>query len=167
MKRFLGTAIAALAFIPLTTGSALAGGSPGSIGLGAEYQVSGLGGLSITYDQGDYHLGGFLGFSDGSGDDDSDFTLGGRFFYHVHSTAHSDFSVGGSIGIAFIGDRSPQVDNGQTLVFLEPSAQIRVFLVQNVALSFTGGIALGMVDADGVLITGQTTGAAGVHYYFF
>ena len=68
-------------------------------------------------------------------------------------------------------------------VYLEPGFQIRVFLSANVALSFSGGIVIGVADTDGVSLAGQTTGGAagnfdavagslavnggaGVHYYF-
>jgi hypothetical protein len=51
-------------------------------------------------------------------------------------------------------------------MFLEPGFQIRAFIVPNVALSFTGGISIGAVDAEGVQITGDFNGNAGVHYYF-
>jgi hypothetical protein len=141
-------------------GTAHAGGEPGSIGVGAEAQLSGLGGISVNYDAGKFHTGGFLGFADPPGGDNTQFDIGGRFFFHLASTAMSDFSVGGSLGIAHsdAGD--------QTNVFLEPSFQIRAFLASNVALSFTGGITIGTGDNRLVEITAQVTGAAGVHYYF-
>jgi hypothetical protein len=144
------------------TGTASAGGLPGSIGVGAEFQLSGVGGLSVNYDTGAFHVGGFLGFDDPAGENDTEFAIGGRFFYHVASTASSDFGVGGGIGI-LTQDAVPErlVD-----VFIEPSFQIRAFLVPNVAMSFTGGFVIGTVDADGVAITGDVFGVAGLHYYF-
>lgn len=146
---------------------AAAGGKKGTIGAGAEYQLSGLGGVSVNYDAGTFHLGGFLGFDDGGGDDDTDMTIGGRFYYHVHSTAMSDFGVGGGLGIATIGDRDKRIDDNTTEAFIEPAAQIRAFIASNVALSITGGLSIGLADAEGVEITGHPMGAAGVHYYFF
>jgi hypothetical protein len=163
------TAALGILAISLSMGAtaATAAGSEGSAGAGAEYQLSGLGGASFVYDGGSYHAGAFLGYSDGGGDDDTDFELGGRFYYHVHSTAMSDFGLGGSLGFGIFGDRNDQVDNDRSEVFIEPSAQIRAFVVQNVALSFTGGFSIGTGDAEGARITGQPVGAGGVHYYFF
>lgn len=161
-------------------GAAQAGGSPGTIGVGAEFQIAGPGGASMNYDAGQFHVGGFLGFADADGDDNTVFTVGGRFFYHVHSTTDADFSVGGSLGIVSAPDAGPNNDRN-TLVYVEPGVQIRVFLAANVALSASTGIVLGVVDADGVAITGSagigavsiTTagvgfgGGVGLHYYFF
>jgi len=163
---------------------ALAGGQKGALGVGAEYELSGIGGVSLNYDAGLFHLGGFLGYADPGGAEPGTFEIGGRFYYHIHSTAMSDFGVGGGLGIASI-----PVPGGMggftrdTAVFIEPSFQIRVFLASNVALSFTGGLTIGAVDASGVAITGQGLsggafsfsaaggvgflGGAGVHYYFF
>ena len=153
-------------FVSLWAGSAHAGGKDGTVGVGAEFQISGLGGASVSFDQGDYHIGAFLGFSDGGGDDDTDLEIGGRFFYHVHSTPLSDFSIGGGLGIASSGDRRRDRDDDRSEIFLEPGIQIRAFVASNVGLSFTAGLALGLGDADGVLLTGQPPGSGGVHYYF-
>jgi outer membrane protease len=149
-------------------GTASAGGSKGSMGVGFESQINGLlDGISANYDMGEFHLGGFLAFSDGGEEDDTDISFGGRFYYHVHSTAMADFGIGGSFGVGLIGDRMAGVDNNATLVYIEPGFQIRAFVASNVALSFTGGLTLGVADADGVAVTGQLNAVAGVHYYFF
>ncbi|MBA3452388.1 MAG: hypothetical protein H0T42_04745 [Deltaproteobacteria bacterium] len=164
-------------------GTARAGGQAGTIGVGAEYGLRfggavgggddgmgggggspGLGLASMNYDAGGFHTGAFLGFSDGGGDDDTSLAIGGRFFFHLHSGSMSDFSLGGNLGLVSIPTGG---DDSASLVFLEPAMQIRLFPASNVALSFTVGIAIGLVDADGYGIEGQPTGAAGVHYYFF
>ena len=158
------TSLLAVAFVLGATSVAHAGGQAGSIGLGAEFQLSGIGGASLNYDAGTFHVGGFLGFSDPPGDE-TPFDIGGRFFGHIHTTAMADFGVGGGLGI-----ESVRVAAGQdrlTGLFLEPGFQIRLFLASNVALSFTGGISIGTIDAEGVQVTAQPTGTAGVHYYFF
>lgn len=180
MKTSLLVGIAVAAF----GARAEAGGSPNSVGVGAEYELSGLGGASVNYDAGQFHLGGFIGYAD-DGNNNTDFELGGRFFYHLHSTAMSDFSVGGGIGLA--SDKHPigmNMTQRNTYVFVEPSFQIRLFVASNVALSFTGGITIGAADAQGYGLTGQGVGGgsftingmgvvtgilggAGVHYYFF
>ena len=168
----------ATALFLATTGSASAGGTEGTVGVGAEFALNGLtGGASINYDAGKFHVGGFLGFSDGDGANNTNYSLGGRFFYHVASTAMSDFGIGGTLGF-FSADGAERL----TLMFLEPSFQIRLFLASNVALSFNAGVVIGVVDADGIAIGGGSlvnsgtdgalfvgggvTGVAGVHYYF-
>jgi hypothetical protein len=158
---------------------ASAGGTEGSIGVGAEYQINGLtGGVSGNYDLGKMHVGGFLGFDDDGDDNDTDYSLGARFYYHIGSTAMSDFGVGGSLGFYSLDGQGMMMDDRDTLFFLEPGFQIRAFITSNVALSFTAGIVLGLVDAEGVSIGGGQTidtgmgsrnvvnAAAGVHYYF-
>jgi hypothetical protein len=151
----------ALFLVLATADTASAGGVPGSIGVGAELQLSDVGGLSVNYDAGKFHVGGFLGFNDPEGPENT-FAIGGRFFYHVATTASSDFGIGGGLAIQ-------TVDNGtvrNTGLFLEPGFQIRAFVVPNVALSFTGGISIGTIDVSGVQIAGDFVGTAGVHYYF-
>jgi hypothetical protein len=164
MRRMKQTLLAAIVVLATasTAGTASAGGLPGSIGVGAEFNLSTVGGLSVNYDTGKFHVGGFFGYFDPDGDDNDDVNIGGRFFYHVASTASSDFSVGGSLAIqsqATVGDRA-------TLVFVEPGFQIRVFVVPNVAVSFLGGISVGAGDAHDVRLTGNLNGTAGIHYYF-
>lgn len=163
------TNLAAL-FLMAAAGVAHAGGSEGSIGVGGEYQLSGLGGLSANYDGGKFHVGGFLALNDPDGDDNTDFGVGVRFFYHIASTAMSDFSVGGSVGLesdATPGSPGlPESTRDQNL-FLEPGFQIRAFVASNVALSFTGGLLIRALDDSGLALTAQATGIAGVHYYFF
>ena len=170
-----------LAALLLATGTAYAGGQDGSIGAGVEFQQqpftlftgggvvisTPIGGPSLNYDAGKFHVGGFLGLSDPGGAGNTDIAFGARFYYHVHSTAMSDFGVGAGLGI-FDYDTGPGANEGRrTLVYLEPGIQIRAFIASNVALSFTAGLSIGAADADGVSLSGQATGAAGIHYYFF
>jgi hypothetical protein len=87
--------IIAFAALVAAAGTASAGGQAGSIGVGAETDIRGVGGLSVNYDVGMFHAGGFLFFSDDAiADDVTQFGVGGRFYYHLHSTAMSDFGVG-------------------------------------------------------------------------
>jgi hypothetical protein len=162
-------------------GAAEAGGSPGTIGVGAEFQIAGPGGASLNYDAGDFHVGGFLGFEDYDGDDNTVFAIGGRFFYHLHTTTDADFGVGGSLGIVSVPEGMGSNDR-DSLIYVEPGIQIRLFLTANVAFSASTGIVLGVGDADGVAITGSALGGnrvavtaggvaigggVGLHYYFF
>jgi hypothetical protein len=164
MPRMKKTLLAAM-IVFASVGTASAGGQPGSIGVGAEFQLSGIGGLSVNYDAGKFHAGGFLGYFDPRGPNNVTVDVGGRFFYHVASTAMSDFSLGGGLGIQSAND-APGNANRHTDVFIEPGFQIRVFLASNVALSFTGGLEIGAADASELNLTGNVVGEAGVHYYF-
>lgn len=167
-------------------GAAEAGGSPGTIGVGAEFQISGPGGASLNYDAGDFHVGGAIGFYEPDGADNTVVDLAGRFYYHLHTTTDADFGIGGGIGIRSQPETGPMANAGdnETLLYLEPTIQIRVFLTSNVAFSASTGIVLGIMDADrdGIAITGSTLGSGravisaggvsiggglGLHYYFF
>lgn len=161
----LKTTLFSAVMVMAASALAHAGGSPGSIGVGAEFQINGLGGASVNYDAGDFHLGGFLGFEDDDGPDNTVFAVGARFYYHVHSTAMSDFSVGGGLGVLSFPGAGVDPDRN-TGLFLEPGIQLRLFLASNVAVSASTGVSIGLVDVDGVSITGQTIGG-GLHYYFF
>jgi len=151
---------------------AFAGGKEGSIGVGIEYGLensfagvgAGVGGVSINYDAGIFHAGGMIGYSRvGEGDAaKTDFNIGARFYYHVHSTGMSDFGVGGEIGI----DEVPVANGHDSVLFINPGFQIRAFITPNVALSFTGGLVVATADGHGIALTGGVNGLAGVHYYF-
>lgn len=155
---------ALVATMALGAADAHAGGQEGSIGVGGELSLRDIGGLSLNYDAGLFHLGGFFGLSDDDGEDNTNLYVGGRFYYHLHSTLSSDFGVGGGIALASIDNAADR----QTALFIEPGFQFRTFLNGgNVALSLTGGISIGVVDADGVTLGSQFNGVAGVHYYFF
>jgi len=164
-------------------GAADAGGQAGSLGVGAEYQLSGIGGASVIYDAGQFHVGGALGFEDPPGGNNTVFELAGEFYYHVHHSAFADFGIGGSLGVASVPAPTMMAPDARaTDVYLQPGFQIRVFLSSNVALSASGGMVIGVVDASGVSISGQNVGASGqnaaagtpafrggvgIHYYFY
>jgi hypothetical protein len=169
-----------IAILLATASPALAGGNDNTFGIGAEYQLSGLGGASLDYDGGKYHLGGFVGYDDPRGNNNAVFDIGGHFFGHIHSTQMSDFGLGASVGFRTVGNGA--MTGRSSEVYIEPSFQIRLFIVANVALSFTGGVSIGVVDANEVAVGGQgigggfrfdpvnnigAMGGVGVHYYFF
>lgn len=171
MKQILLVAMIVFASV----GTARAGGQPNSIGVGVEFQSSGLGGLSVNYDAGRFHAGGFFGYLHPGDQNDTTVDFGGRFFFHVASTATADFSVGGSLGFESANDAPGTNNNARhTDVFIEPSFQIRAFIVSNVALSFTGGVVIGAADSSELDVignnsgnlVGRMSGMAGVHYYF-
>ena len=162
--------VAPLLAVIATVGVAHAGGQPGSIGVGAEYQLSGIGGISLQYDAGTFHAGAALGLDDPNSQP-AVFDLAGDFWFHVHHTAFTDFSLGGSLGFESIKVGMGAAATRNVDLYLEPGFQIRAFLSSNVALSATGGISIGLADAGGDLrIGGQNFGAVGsvgIHYYFF
>lgn len=150
---------------------ALAGGKEGSIGVGAEYgldeglSAGSVGGISLNYDAGIFHAGGMLGFDrTGSGDAArTTFSVGARFFYHVHSTGMADFGVGGEIGLL----EAPRTADGHdSILFINPGFQIRAFITPNVALSFTAGLVVATADGNEISLTGKINALGGVHYYF-
>jgi hypothetical protein len=158
--------IIAFAALVAAAGTASAGGQAGSIGVGAETDIRGVGGLSMNYDAGLFHAGGFLLFADDlDGNDVTTFGIGGRFYYHLHSTAMSDFGVGASLGVT--NTDPPGDGDSLTGVFIQPGFQIRLFVASNVALSASGGLNIAAADADGLLVDGDLVGALGIHYYFF
>lgn len=149
-------------------GTASAGGSSGSVGVGVQQDLFGLGGPSVIYDGGMFHAGGYLGFADNRGNingGDTTIDIGGQFFYHLHSTSMSDFGVGGQITY-YNQNRPAPLDNFVGL-YLDLGAQIRAFITSNVALSATLGLGIATADDDGVQLNGHILGTAGLHYYFF
>jgi hypothetical protein len=170
----------AFVLVLAASGNASAGGTEGSIGVGAECALNGEAcGMSINYDAGKFHFGGFFGFFEGGDDDDSDYAVGARFYYHLHSTAMSDFGLGGGFSVRSNDDRGMPMAERETNIYFEPAIQIRLFLASNVALSFTAGIVIGLGDAQdgyGISLGAQNVGSnngqaavtatGGVHYYF-
>ena len=91
--------------------------------------------MSFSYDAGKFHAGAFLSFRDEAGDDNTDIGVGGRFYWHVHSTPLSDFSFGGNLGVLF--DNEPGA--ARDIVILNAGAGL---YAANVADSILSGIAL-------------------------
>jgi hypothetical protein len=151
-------------------GVAHAGGSSGSFGVGAETHLSGVTGISGSYDAGQFHVNGLLGAFDPDGPSNTTLALGASFYYHIKSTAMADFGLGGGIGLQWDHLGGDTADN-TTFFFIEPGFSIRAFVASNVALSFTGGFSIGLVDTKDFRLGGAggegVTGTAGVHYYFF
>jgi hypothetical protein len=163
------TCLFASVVLAAAAGAAHASPVAGDFGLGAEFQLSGLGGVSGTYDAGMFHAGLSLGLQDKDAAGDTLFQVAGRFFWHVAGGAQADFSLGGSVGLETVTIPAMGVMNSTTdvNVYIEPGFQIRAFIVPHVALSFTGGISIGVAHDSTVVITGQgLDGEAGVTYYF-
>jgi hypothetical protein len=91
----------------------------------------------------------------------------------VHAASFADFSLGGGVGITYWESGLPN-DDGHTDVSLEVGAQIRAFLVPNVALLADLGLGAYFGDNDDILIGAQSvggnndfvTGTLGIVYFF-
>jgi hypothetical protein len=137
------------------------------IGVGGILYMGGTSGLSIAYDPGPWHIDALLGYA--SVNDSSQFNLGGRFWYHLKSSANADLSLGagGSLQHNSPGGMADSSD----LVYIEAGALIRVFLAPAVGLSVGSGLVVGAADAEGFYLgtpeqtVGLVTNAA-LHYFF-
>jgi hypothetical protein len=126
--------------------------------------VSPMGGASAAFDGGPWHLEGVLGLAKPNGSGDGarlSVIVGGRFWFHLHATANSDFSVGG--GLAYFHAGPPDAD----ALFVDGGGQFRAFLTSNVALSVTIGLGLATIDYNQLALGGNFIGGAGLHYYFY
>lgn len=140
-------------------------------GIGVVQMLSGqsglnLGGFGAAFDGGQFHIDGFLYFNDPGEEVKANFGLGGRFWWHLHSTANSDLSLGGGVGFFNIGGADNPGAEGATVVNIEAGAQIRAFIAQNVAVMGSAGIGLATSDGEGVLFSGHLLGSFGIIYFF-
>jgi hypothetical protein len=135
--------------------------------VGGVVWLGGLAGGLFVYDQAMWHVEGTLGFLSVSqgGSSATTFQLGASGWYHLARGASSDFSIGGGFGFE---NQSPPNNMPSThQFFLEPGAQIRVFLTPNVALSARVGLVLSFGDGPTTIdLTGQTTANFGFTYFF-
>jgi hypothetical protein len=150
-----------------TTTTAPAMGATHGTGIGVGVMVpliSPLSGASLAFDGGPWHAEGVLGmFKNGGGAPANRLSVivGGRFWWHIHNTANSDFSLGGGLSYYHNG---PSGNDG---LLIDGGAQLRAFLTSNVAASFTVGLGIATVDYDQLGLGGNFIGTAGIHYYFF
>lgn len=159
----------ALAAVSFSAGSALAQGgsggrgSGGNLGIGIHTMLTGSGpfGPAVVYDTGLFHIEGIIGFADN--DEATEFDVGGRFWYHINSSQAADFSLGGGLGVVSI---DPEVGDGTTDIEIDVGGQVRAFIVPNVALSASLGLAILTGDTDFIALTGDLTGTAGLTYFF-
>lgn len=117
------------------------------------------GALAVGWDATQWRAEGLIGllFRDGPGNNTT-FSFGGRGFYALHKTSFADFSIGGLLGL---------IVGGGAIFLIEPSVQIRAFIVQNVAITATLGMGIAVGDTPATIgILGQINGALGVTYTF-
>lgn len=134
-------------------------------GLGVEALTLNIpaGAILAVYDLGQMRFEGLLGLSKpGStligGREDVVVGLGARFHYVLHSTERSDISIGFG-ALLFASERPTGA--------VEILSQIRVFLVENVALQGALGFAVGFGGGSvSIALGGQVTGSFGLAYFF-
>ena len=112
---------------------------------------------------GRFHIDGLFGLASAGS---TAFDLGARGWYHVHAASAADFSLGA--GFAFITYRGAAPLGRQYDFELEFGAQMRVFLVSNVALLGSLGMGIYLPDSgsSGVQFTGNIMNSVGLAYYF-
>jgi hypothetical protein len=141
----------------------------GGLGLGAATMLRGPSGLNVVYDAGRWHADAILGIAGddagGPGGGGTSIGLGARGWFHLHSGANSDFSLGGGIGFQMEDPDGPA--ESSNAITIDIGAQIRAFITSNVAISAFGGLAVLAGDADGFALDGQPVGLLGLTYYFW
>lgn len=134
-------------------------GKAGTLGLGGQMSLTGISGLSGTFQGSSFYVDGLFGFRS-FGDDDV-LQIAGRFWFPIHLGDNSDFSVGGGLGVT---------DQNETDVNIEAGAKIRMFFTPNVALSTELGLAYVVTGGDNTpnlfSLGGELFGAAGITYFF-
>jgi len=155
------------------TGTAAAQNAPVArgIGVGAEATLTGIVGGTFVYDAASWHLDALLGGS--FQHNDSSLAVAARFFFPVHRSLNADFSIGPGVGLVHTthdpdGD-GPNGRESANPIHLEGAAQIRAFVVPNIALNATAGlgVVLNNKNNDSATIGGQLGGSFGVTYFFF
>jgi hypothetical protein len=164
-------------FTIVWSGSALADGPAGhGLGVGIEAELGELAGPTVGYDLGRVRLD-LLGKLSLRITDKLDDTIGGgglRCFVVVHHADRADFAVG--VGAAVLISQTRAMDGTITRdasVDAELAAELRAFVVSNVALTAEFGIALvnsGIAGSglrqNAITLGGQLLGGLGVMYYF-
>jgi hypothetical protein len=163
----------------MASGSSMASGASVShgrgIGVGAATMLNGTSGALFTWGSsgGGFHIDGLAGLRRNPNETTS-FTLGGRFWYHLHAASFADFSLGGGLGF-YRWRSNPGGNNSKSHidVSLEVGAQIRAFIVSNVALLADLGLGATFGDNDNILFGGQSVGSSefvagtlGIAYFF-
>jgi hypothetical protein len=148
-----------------TTTGGTGAGHGGTLGVGIIAPlIVGFPGVSAVFDGAAWHIEGLLGLQkpNGSGPPARvSIDVGGRFWFHIHATSNSDFSVGGGLTYLHVG--SQDTDS----LLIDAGGQMRAFVTTNVAVSVTMGLGIATIDYNNLLVGGGLFGAAGIHYYFF
>jgi hypothetical protein len=135
-------------------------------GIGVEQDLGGLTGGTFVWDGGSFRIDVLFGLAHLSipGPDETDFGIGGRFWFVVHRMERADLGIGGGVAVV----REEIGDQHETNIHIEGGAQIRAFIAPNVALLASLGLTI--VTADNFIInnspvvgmTNNATGSVGV-----
>jgi hypothetical protein len=148
------------------------------VGLGAATMLNGASGAMFTWGSwgGGFHVDGLFGLHHyRDGENTTSFGFAGRFWYHVHAAAFADLSLGGGLGITSWTENpgGPGEDSHLDLS-LQVGAQIRAFIVPNVALigdlglgaTFGGHSVAGAGEPEGPPANQFLLGTLGIAYFF-
>jgi len=111
---------------------------------------------------GRFHVDGLFGLT---ASNTTTFDLGVRGWYHVHAASSADFSLGAGFGLV----SHKESPNDRRWDFeMEIGAQIRAFIVPNVALLGSLGMALYLPDSGTTTVSflGNIVSSFGVAYFF-
>jgi hypothetical protein len=135
----------------------------GGLGIGFSQFLNGPGGADVIFDAGKWHADATL-FMSGNGA--TIFGLGGRGWYHLHSSNMADFSLGGGLGMTYFNTEGPS--ESVTDFHIDLGGLIRAFITSNVALSGFVGLAIQTGDSPGeFLVSAQPLAQVGAAYYFW
>jgi hypothetical protein len=155
-----------------------ASGHGRGIGVGAATMLNGTSGALFTWGSagGGFHADGLFGVHryNPNGNNTTSFSVGGRFWYHMHAATFADFSLGGGVGVHhWTNNPGTPARDSRTDVSLEVGGQIRAFIVPNVALLADLGLGITFANNDDILIGGQNIGGGnfvagtlGIAYFF-
>jgi len=165
----MGKTLLAVITVALLAAPAAAQEKNTGVGVGAEQFITGLSGAAVIYDAAAWRIDGILGFHDNG---EQHIELGGRFLWVVHEGVGADFALGGGFGIHNYDQGG--MNNDGTDIHIEALAQLRAFIVPNVALSAAVGLGIITGDGDGVEVSGQLLGSnslligsVGIAYFFW
>jgi hypothetical protein len=137
------------------------------IGVGAATMLNGTSGALFTWGSagGGFHIDGLFGlhhYRDPDRNYTTSFTLGGRFWYHLHAASFADFSLGGGLGlISWTNNPGTPTSDSRLDISLEVGGQIRAFVVPNVALVADLGLGATFGNDDDIMIGGQSVIGSG------
>ncbi|HVV17336.1 MAG TPA: hypothetical protein VHH90_09045 [Polyangia bacterium] len=153
------------------SGPVVAGGAIG-VGAMASFAPDAPGADALlVYDQPMFHLDAALGYlhvSNPNNTSDSQFRFGLGGWYHLARGSMADFSLGGTVGIAYNSPAGP-AGSSYTGFAIDPGAEARLFLSPNLALMGRVGFEIEFRDnnhGSDFGIGGSTVAAFGFTYFF-
>ena len=129
-----------------------------NISLGNNAVFNPGGAVLLSYDARAWRIEGLFGVL--SFNDNTVVRGGGRVLFAVHQTSRSDFSLG-------LGGYVLHAGENFTLGEVDALAQLRAFIVENVALTGSLGVAIAFGEGDPLVnVGGNLLGSLGMAYYF-